>query len=264
MGLRLARRYPPTPRQRIATGPKAGWRVQRVGGQPVLLPPGERYLCADADGFNVHAHTSVGAGHKEERERLCRYILRPALCGQRLSVLPSGDVIFKLKRTWSDGTKFLVFTPLELIEKLAVLVPPPGRHLVTYHGILSSASSWRKEVVPGGQLPGVGGEQADPTETGAAPELGAAGPRRTPWAALLARTFGLDVLCCPKCGGRMKIIAVVLDPIEVQRLCDSLGEPAQAPPIKPSRYQAQTQWDFDGGPGVGTDPPAPEQFVDPP
>ncbi len=24
---------------RIATGPKAGWRVQRLGGHPVLLPP---------------------------------------------------------------------------------------------------------------------------------------------------------------------------------------------------------------------------------
>jgi Transposase zinc-binding domain/Putative transposase len=29
---------------RIAMGPKAGWRVTRLGSQPVLLPPGERHL----------------------------------------------------------------------------------------------------------------------------------------------------------------------------------------------------------------------------
>jgi hypothetical protein len=256
---------------RIATGPKQGWRVQRLGGQAVLLPPGERYLCADADGFNVHAHTSVGAGHKEERERLCRYILRPALCGQRLSLLASGDVLFQLKRTWSDGTKYLVFTPLELIEKLAVLVPPPGRHLVTYHGVLSSAAVWRKQIIPGAQQKSQGedpqsvkAEARDPEAAGIQPELGTAVPRRTPWAQLMSRTFGLDVLCCPKCGGRMKIVAVVLDPVEIARLCENLGEPAQAPPIKPSRYQVQTGWDFAGGPGEFPDAPAPAEFVDPP
>jgi hypothetical protein len=80
----------------------------------------------------------------------------------------------------------------------------------------------------------------------------------------MSRTFGLDVLCCPKCGGRMKIVAVVLDPIEIARLCENLGEPAQAPPIKPSRYQVQTGWDFAGGPGEFPDAPAPAEFVDPP
>jgi hypothetical protein len=208
---------------RIALGPKAGWRVRRIGDHPVLLPPGERYLCADADGFNVHAHTHVGAEHKEERERLCRYILRPALCGQRLSLLPSGDVIFTLKKTWSDGTRYLVFTPMELIEKLAVLVPPPHKHLVTYHGILSSAAQWRKEIVPGGQAPAPQAEQNEPPD-GAQPELEALRPRRLLWAQLLQRTFGLDVLKCPKCGGQMKMVAAILDPVEIARLCENLGE----------------------------------------
>ena len=46
----------------------------------------------------------------------------------------------------------------------------------------------------------------------AKPELETQRPRRLAWAALLKRTFGLDVMCCPKCGGRMKIVAVVQDP----------------------------------------------------
>jgi Putative transposase len=249
---------------RIATGKKTGWRVRRVGGAPVLLPPGERHLCADADGFNVHAHTSVGAGHKQELERLCRYILRPALSGRRLSVLPSGDVVFKLKRTWSDGTQALVFSPTEFLEKLAVLVPPPGRHLVTYHGVLSSAASWRKEIVPRGQ----GEDNKEPGESepkldGAQPEWEAQRPRRLAWAALLARTFGLDVLRCEKCGGRMKIVAAVMDPEQIVRLCNHLGEPAQAPVVAPSRYQVQTQWDFGDTPAGGPEVPAGEPAAQP-
>ena len=64
------------------------------------------------------------------------------------------------------------------------------------------------------------------------------------WADLLRRTFGLDVLCCPQCGGRMKMIAAILDPVEIARLCENLGEPPEAPPVQPSRYQAQTSWEF--------------------
>ena len=33
-----------------------------------------------------------------------------------------------------DGTTHVVFEPLELLEELAALVPPPRFHLVRYHG----------------------------------------------------------------------------------------------------------------------------------
>ena len=251
---------------RIALGPKAGWRVRRMGDHPVLLPPGERYLCADADGFNVHAHTSVGAAHKAERERLCRYILRPALCGQGLSLLPSGDVIFTLKRTWSDGTKYLVFTPMELIEKLAVLVPPPHKHLVTYHGILSSAAKWRKEIVPGGQAPGTEAEPKEPPD-GAEPELEPMRPRRLLWAQLLQRTFGL-VRCT-------EMPQVRWEDEDGSGDSGSSGdrpavrEPVTAPPVVPSRHQVQTQWDFTDQAADFADPPGDladlaAQWADPP
>jgi hypothetical protein len=43
--------------------------------------------------------------------------------------------------TWS-------FEPLELLEKLAVLVPPPREHLVLYSGVLAPCASLRDQVVP--------------------------------------------------------------------------------------------------------------------
>ena len=45
----------------------------------------------------------------------------------------------------------------------------------------------------------------------------------------------------------MKILALVLDPYEVARLCKNLGEPTQAPPVAPSRFVVQTEWDFPDG-----------------
>jgi len=42
----------------------------------------------------------------------------------------------------------MLFAPLELIERLAVLVPPPRFHVVRYDGLLAPRASWRDEVVP--------------------------------------------------------------------------------------------------------------------
>ena len=42
-----------------------------------------------------------------------------------------------LTPSWSDGTTHLILSPLELIEKLATLVPPPRLNLIRYHGVLA-------------------------------------------------------------------------------------------------------------------------------
>jgi Putative transposase len=54
-------------------------------------------------------------------EQLCRYLLRPAVAQDRLSLLVDGRVVLTLKTAWTDGTRYLVFEPLELLEKLAAL-----------------------------------------------------------------------------------------------------------------------------------------------
>ena len=49
---------------------------------------------------------------------------------RRFSVLPDGRLPYHLKRRWRDGTTHKIFEPLELIEKLAALVPAPRINLV--------------------------------------------------------------------------------------------------------------------------------------
>jgi len=58
-------------------------------------------------------------------ERLARYAGRPPLAAERLSVLDDGRLLYRLKQRWRDGTTHVIYEPLELIERLAALVPPP-------------------------------------------------------------------------------------------------------------------------------------------
>jgi hypothetical protein len=46
-------------------------------------------------------------------------------------------------------------------------------------------------------------------------------------------TFGLDVLACSRCGGRLKHVATILDPRVARRILEHVGGSARAPPELP-------------------------------
>ena len=77
----------------------------------------------------------------------------------------------------------------------------------------------------------------DPAETRPGPPP----PRRNwTWAALMRRAFALDVLACPRCGGRLRVIATVEDPVRVRQIlaarrpAETLGPGPPAPPGVPT------------------------------
>jgi hypothetical protein len=187
----------------VATGERAGKCVRRR-----LVDPQEGIqsgpLCFSSRGFSLHAATRVEAGERERLERLCRYVMRPPLAAGRLKVVDDDMLAFTLKTPWSDGTTHLLLSPLELIEKLAALVPRPRLNLVRYHGVLAPNAAGREYIVPGPRS----------EETGSDAPCAHAAPTHTPrpayrlsWARLLARVFRVDPAVCPDCGGTMKIIA---------------------------------------------------------
>jgi hypothetical protein len=45
-------------------------------------------------------------------------------------------VALTLKRPWDDGTTAFTFEPVDLVQRLAALIPPPSAHQVVYHGVL--------------------------------------------------------------------------------------------------------------------------------
>src|SRR5690606_7866268 len=137
-------------------------------------------------------------------EKLVRYVAHPAVAEKRLTLQSNGDVIYKLKTKYSDGTSHLKFSGVEFIEKLAALVPPPRIHLIRFFGVLAPHTKIRAEVVPKKKE-----ETKETCEINKEKK-----PRkssRISWADLLARTFDIDTKHCMECGGEMKIIAAIME-----------------------------------------------------
>jgi hypothetical protein len=85
-------------------------------------------LCADIDGFSLHAAVQVEAHDRKRLEQLCRYITRPALSDERVQLNTAGQVELELKTPWRDGTAHLVMSPLEFMQRLTAPIPKPRLH----------------------------------------------------------------------------------------------------------------------------------------
>ena len=90
---------------------------------------------AKAAGFSLHAGVASEAQEREKLERLCRYITRPAVSTERLSLTNQGNIRYRLKTPYRDGTTDVVFDPLDFMARLAALVPTPRVNLTRYHGV---------------------------------------------------------------------------------------------------------------------------------
>jgi hypothetical protein len=57
---------------------------------------------------------------------------------------------------------------------------------------------------------------------------------RIDWATLLRRTFGFDALVCPRCQGRLRVLATIVDTEVARRIVGYLAKGiARAPPSPP-------------------------------
>jgi hypothetical protein len=182
-------------------------------------------------------NVSLPAHRRRKLENLCRYMLRPPLAVERLERLSSGRLAYRMKTPWRDGTTHVVMSDGELVEKLAALVPAPRFHLVRYFGILASAAKQRPSIVP---LPPPA-STAESCEHRNAAEEQDPRPRNYTWSQLMARVFALDVLECPRCGSRMRILAAIEDLVVARKILDSLGLPSRPPPVALARRNRHSQ-----------------------
>jgi len=227
---------------RVALGSRAGARVRRLGHESdteVVTSRGARQ--AHLDGFDLHANVWVSANDRAGVERLCRYVLRPPLAQERLRRRGDGRVALELKRVWHDGTRELVFEPLEFLERLAAITPRPETNLLICHGVLAPRARWRARVVVYGRR--VPEPTASTAPLGAGPDgtgVKTASPRAWGWAALMHRAFGIDVLGCAQCGGRLRLIATLHDPAVIRKILGhlALGHSGQSPGPAPPKSGA--------------------------
>ena len=231
----LARTMAASVTQRIAFGERAGQHVRRLGSgfgdegeRPALTGP----RCASVNGFSLHANTQVPAHRRDQLERLIRYTARGAVALERLAEDAHGDLVYTFTKPWSDGTTGMTLSPLELLEKLAALVPLPRVHLVRYAGCLAPHSKLREAIIPTPRQQGVDGDEAK------------TGTPSWSWARLLGRVFALDMTTCPFCRcGSLRIIAAMTQESAITRILRHCKLASVPPPIAPARCrQATFDW----------------------
>jgi len=97
-------------------------------------------------GFSVDGSVRIEAADRAGRERLLRYCARPPLALDRLRKLDPEHLIYDPPKPGPGGSGPQLLTPLELLDRLAALVPPPRIHRHRYLGVLAPNSPLRAAV----------------------------------------------------------------------------------------------------------------------
>jgi hypothetical protein len=195
---------------RVAAGPRTGQKVFSLQSVPARAHEPGRGVAQYA-GFSLHAGVGVEAEQRAKIERLTRYVSRPPVSVERLDLTERGQVRYRLKTPYRDGTTHIVLEPLDFVARLAALVPPPRVHLTRFHGVFAAHAALRAAITPAGR--GMGAKQR-----AAAVEAPTSQGVRMNWARRLKRVFGIEIEQCARCGGRLRVIASIEEPELIERI----------------------------------------------
>ncbi len=134
---------------RIAFGPRAGQKVLTAQGVMPRDADFNQPLCADMQGFSLHAAVRCGADDRQALEQLCRYITRPALANERVQTNATGQVVLKLKTPWRDGTTHLGHTQCQVANGRW---PPHARQHALFAAPASGGSA-ESPAIPASERP---------------------------------------------------------------------------------------------------------------
>ena len=191
---------------------------------------------AHDSGFSVDGSVCIEGADRTRLERLLRYCARPPFALEHLHERDAEPLVHrnpKPVRGTAPGTRpaALVLTPLELIDKIAALVPPPRAHRHRNYGVLAPNASLRAVVTalaPAAVPPA-------PTSAASREEPRHRAVARYLWAMRLERIYEALPLSCPICHSQMRIIAFINDVGTVKKILDHIGESTQPPRIAPAR-----------------------------
>ena len=227
--------------------------------------------------FSVDASVRISLADRDvpeyfqSLEHLLRYCARPAFALDRLSVVPGighrperirytlprhkrGNWVGpgrtrKSTRPWASGV--IELTPLEFLDRLAALIPPPRRHRHRYHGVFAPNHPLRQAVTAlavgniGKQRDAKAVEHDGVSDAAGSGCCGSTAPvdgkschhdtSRIAWAKLLARVGEEFPLTCPNCGGDIRLISFITDLGPIRKILTHLGEPLDPPRVSPAR-----------------------------
>ncbi len=214
---------------RLSFGSRRGQKPVAVGKfkEQTWAEPSGPYL-SYLDGFSLHANVKIGRKNREGLERLARYVARPADAKDRVTKGEDGQILWRLKNQWPDGTTHLKFSEEEFLERLISLIPPPRINLVRYHGIFSPRHKQRSISIPNKKSKRKTLRDTERIEY------------RTPWAVLMKRVFKSDVLQCQTCENKYEYVCEITNPSIIKKMLNHLGfeweEVRSSPPRAPPRF----------------------------
>jgi len=178
-----------------------------------------------------------------------------------------GALLYHLPRPWPDGQTVIRLDPLELLDPLAAVIPPPRSHRHRYHGVLAPNARLRSAVTAHAGLPLApaeteqgAAESSQPDSATAAHEVTVHSHCSSLWAAMLARIYEVFPLGCPNCGSEMRIISFITRLDSIERILSHIGEPTTPPSIASARAPPPWEFALDQGPAhdLDTSDPVPE------
>ncbi|MDH3213289.1 MAG: transposase [Myxococcales bacterium] len=117
--------------------------------------------------------------------------------------------------------------PTRLPPAVASIAEPPSANARAERKQVPNGDSHREAAHAGSRtLPAL----AAPSDASASPDGTTPRARRLAWSELLRRVFAVDVLECPRCGGRMRVLAAIHPPDATQAILECLDLPSRAPP----------------------------------
>ena len=254
----LAACYATSLRNCDSVGDRAGVPSIRLVGEPPASSTSRRGVAVQHQGFSLHVGEQIDGRDRKRLERLIRYVARPPIANDRLRMRSDGAVSYTMKAPWSDGTRAVSMSPLDLIARLCALVPPPRFHTVRYHGVLAPHAALRPLVVPHSEhdetidhdridvligqlelfpLPDIPATPRLPD--GKADIKTSRGSSYIPFHKLLRRVFQVDIHACPRCSERLRIKGSVTAKADIDRVLEALHIPSEPPAIAPARAPPQ-------------------------
>ena len=112
----------------------------------------------------------------------------------------------------------------------------PRVNLTRYHGVFAPNSKLRAKLVPGkprkkrNQKPDTSNQPVRPDHQKPSD------PPRLTWAQRLKRVFEFDVTVCPLCGGTLRVIEDITDPIIIDKILSHIRQ-SRAPPAQAALHR---------------------------
>jgi hypothetical protein len=157
-------------------------------------------------GFSVHS--KVRAETRQEAERVGKYMIRPLLSLQRLSLDErEGKVCYRFGEGAEEVERM---DYLEFIARTTSHIPDKGQVTVRYYGLYGNAHRGKVGKAQPDKHPFIIIEQECPRV-----------PRRG-WAEMIRKVYEVNPMACPKCQAEMRIIAFITDYAVVDRIINHL------------------------------------------